>query len=35
MRWINGLAVALTVVLVWIGAGQLSLLVHGWKLVRR
>ena len=35
MGWINGLAAALTVVLVWFAAGQLSLLTHGWKLVRR
>jgi hypothetical protein len=35
LRWINGLAAALTVVLVWIAAGQLSLLIHGWKLLRR
>lgn len=34
MRWIDGVALALAVVLVWIGAGQLSLMVHGWKLVR-
>jgi len=34
MRWINGIAIAVTVVLVWIAAGQLSLLIHGWKLVR-
>jgi hypothetical protein len=35
LRWINGLAAALTGVLVWIAAGQLSLLIHGWKLTRR
>lgn len=35
MRWINGLAVALTIVLVWIAAGQVSLLIHGWSVVRR
>jgi hypothetical protein len=34
-RWINGITVALTVVLVWIAAGQLSLMIHGCKLVRR
>jgi hypothetical protein len=34
-RWIVGLAAALTVVLVWIAAGQTSLLIHGWKLIRR
>jgi hypothetical protein len=35
MRWINGIAIVVTVVLVWIAAGQFSLLIHGWKLVRR
>jgi hypothetical protein len=34
-RWITGIAAALTVALVWIAAGQFSLLVHGWKLLRR
>jgi hypothetical protein len=34
LRWVNGIALALTIVLVWIAAGQLSLLVHGWKLAR-
>jgi hypothetical protein len=34
-RWVNGIALALAVVLVWVAAGQLSLLAHGWKLVRR
>jgi hypothetical protein len=33
--WVNAVAVALAVVLVWIAAGQFSLLVHGGKLVRR
>jgi hypothetical protein len=33
--WINGLAAALTVVLVWIATGQFSLMIHGWKWVRR
>jgi hypothetical protein len=35
VRWIDRIAFALVVVLVWITAGQLSLLIHGWKLVRR
>jgi len=35
VRWINGIAVVLTVVFVWIAVGQFSLLVHGWKLFRR
>ena len=34
-RWVGGTAAALTVVLLWIAAGQFSLLVHGWKLLRR
>jgi hypothetical protein len=34
-RWINVTAGVLAVVLGWIAAGQLSLLIHGWKLVRR
>jgi hypothetical protein len=34
-RWINSLTLVLTVALVWISAGQFSLLLHGWKLVRR
>lgn len=33
-RWIAGIALVLAVVLVWVGAGQLSLTVQGWKLVR-
>jgi len=33
--WVNAFAVTLAVVLVWIAAGQLSLLIHGGKLVRR
>jgi len=32
--WIKRLALALTVLLVWIAAGQLSLALHGGKLVR-
>jgi hypothetical protein len=34
-RWIVVTAIALTVVLVWIGLGQFSMLAHGWKWVRR
>lgn len=34
-QWIIGIAVALTVVLLWIAAGQLSLAIHGWKWIRR
>jgi hypothetical protein len=34
-QWINAAAVIVTVVLVWVGAGQLSLLVHARRLVRR
>jgi hypothetical protein len=30
--WVDRLAIVITVLLVWIGAGQLSLLVHGKKL---
>jgi hypothetical protein len=33
-RWITIVAAALTVILVWIGLGQFSLLSHGWKWVR-
>jgi hypothetical protein len=33
-RWITGAAVALSVVLLWIGLGQWSLLVHGWSWLR-
>jgi hypothetical protein len=35
LHWINVVAAVLSVVVVWIAAGQLSLLIHGWKLVRR
>ena len=34
-RWVNAIALALAVVLVWVAAGQFSLLVHGRKLARR
>jgi hypothetical protein len=34
-RWIDGVTAALAVVVAWIAAGQFSLLIHGWKLVRR
>src|SRR5262249_20127716 len=34
-HWASVTAIVATAVLVWIGFGQLSLLVHGWKLVRR
>ena len=34
-RWVIGLAVSLAGVLVWIAAGQISLSIHGWKLIRR
>jgi len=33
--WILVSAVAVTVILVWIGLGQFSLLAHGWKWIRR
>ena len=32
LSWINGVAVAVTLVLAWGAAGQLSLLVHGRSL---
>jgi hypothetical protein len=35
MWWINAVTTVLAAVLVWIAAGQLCLLIHGWKLVRR
>jgi hypothetical protein len=35
MEWVNAIAAALAVILIWIGAGQFSLLVHGGKLIRR
>lgn len=34
-RWITVAAVILTAVLAWIGLGQFSLLLHGWKWMRR
>ena len=35
MWWINAVTAVLAALLVWMAAGQLSLLIHGWKLVRR
>jgi hypothetical protein len=35
VRWATGVAVTVTVVLLWIAAGQLSLLIHGRALARR
>jgi hypothetical protein len=32
--WITWAAVALSVLLLWIGLGQWSLLVHGWSWLR-
>jgi hypothetical protein len=34
VAWIKRIAAALAVILLWVTAGQLSLLIHGWKLVR-
>jgi hypothetical protein len=35
MHWLPFAEVAATVLLIWIGLGQLSLLVHGWSLFRK
>jgi hypothetical protein len=35
VHWVSAAAVALTVILVWIGLGQFSLLVQGWNFVRK
>lgn len=32
--WITGIAVLATLLLAWIGAGQLSLAIHGWRGLR-
>lgn len=34
MWWVDRIVAGLAAVLIWIGAGQLSLAVHGWKMVR-
>jgi hypothetical protein len=33
-KWISASAVIVTLVLVWLGVAQLSLLIHGWKWLR-
>jgi hypothetical protein len=35
VRWINWITVALALILFWITIGQLSLLIHGLRLIRR
>jgi hypothetical protein len=33
-RWVLALAVIATLVLIWLGVAQVSLAIHGWRLVR-
>ena len=35
LRWVPLAEVGATIILIWIGLGQLSLLIHGWSLYRK